>query len=83
MGYYLIHVNTNEKIRFYQTQKGARIGMRVSNRNAGFQERMSWGGIIGRDINLEIENCRKTIGCLAPQHTYAKGPYGIVKEWTE
>jgi hypothetical protein len=80
MGYHLVHVNTNEKIRWYQTRKGARIAMRVSNRNAGFQERMSWGGIIGKDINLEIENCRGTMGFLAPQHTYAKGPYGIVKE---
>ena len=80
MGYYLIHVKSNEKIRFYQTRKGARIGMRVCNRNAGFQERMSWGGLVKGNPHLEVENCRKTVGCLAPEHTYAKGPYGIIKE---
>jgi hypothetical protein len=36
MAYDLIHVGTGEVIRGYATLRGARIGMTVANRNAGW-----------------------------------------------
>jgi hypothetical protein len=37
MAYDLVHVNTGEVIRGYRTLRGARIGMTVANRNAGWR----------------------------------------------
>ena len=42
MAYNLIHVKTGEIIRGYVTLRGARIGMTVANRNAGWQPGIRW-----------------------------------------
>lgn len=69
----LFHIKTGELIKTYDTERGARYGMRTSNRNAGW-ERLSRSWTNG----YEMEWCRNTNGMFAPIHTYGHAPYGII-----
>lgn len=69
----LFHIKSGELIKTYDTEAGARTGMRTANKNAGW-ERMSRSWTNG----YEMEWCRSTVGCLAPQNTYGHAPYGIM-----
>jgi len=68
MSYVLFHVATGTYIKSYATEEGARIGMRTSNRNAGW-ERVSRSWTDG----YECEWCTN-----GRDERYA--PYGIT-EW--
>ena len=37
--YYLVHWESNRRIRYYRTQAGARIAMRLRNQHLGFDVR--------------------------------------------
>lgn len=74
MSYVLFHIKTGEFIKSYATEAAARTGMRTSNRNSGWTERLSRSWTNG----YEMEWCRAPKGTyIAPQHTYGHGPYGI------
>jgi hypothetical protein len=67
MCYVLFYIKTGEKIREYNSESAARVGMRTSNRNAGWH-RVSRSWLNG----YECEWC--TNGAT---HDYA--PYGITE----
>lgn len=69
----LFDIKSGELIKIYDTERGARNGMRISNRNAGW-ERLSRSWTNG----YEMEWCRNTNGMFAPIHTYGHAPYGII-----
>jgi hypothetical protein len=73
MAYVLIYKKTGELIKTYSTQKGARIGMRASNRNAG------WTWCISRCSSGIVEY-------EWSQHeqsdVYDYAPYAIAQEFT-
>lgn len=75
MTYVLFHIKSGEYIKSYKTEAAARVGMRTSNRNAGWAERLSRSWTNG----YEMEWCRAGKGALAPQHTYGYAPYGITE----
>jgi hypothetical protein len=37
--YYLVHVDSNRRVKYYRTQAGARIAMRLRNQHLGFTVR--------------------------------------------
>ena len=37
--YYLVHWESNRRIKYYSTQAGARIAMRLRNQHLGFEHR--------------------------------------------
>jgi hypothetical protein len=70
MSYVLFHIKTGEYIKEYATEAGARTALRVSNRNAGCDLRISRSWTNG----YEAEWCRYL------NNSYDHGPYGIT-EW--
>jgi len=69
----LFHIKSGELIKTYDTEAGARIGMRSANKNAGW-ERLSRCWTNG----FEYEWCRAGHGGIAPIHHYGQAPYGIM-----
>ena len=73
MTHVLIYKKTGEWIKTYSTQKGARIGLRASKKNAG------WTGCISRCWSGIVE-------CEWAQHeqsdVYDYAPYAIAQEFT-
>lgn len=68
----LFYHSTGTLIKTYKSEAAARIGMRTSNRNAGWQRlSRSWTN------GYEMEWCRNTNGMFAPVHTYGHAPYAI------
>ena len=69
MSYVLFHKLTSTKIKLYATEKGARIGMRASNKNAGWHRfAVCWGhlGVVSE------------WSCKDDNYDYA--PYAIVHQ---
>lgn len=75
MAYVLIYKKTGEWIKTYSTQKGARIGMRLSNQNAGWDR-------ISR-CSSGISECEWALFYRDGIYDYA--PYAIAHEvsWRE
>jgi hypothetical protein len=59
--YFLVHRDTNEKLRFYHSRNGARIAQRQRNHRLGFIERVSRTEI--RE-NCEVELCKLPDGSV-------------------
>ncbi len=55
--YYLVHKDTQRRLRYYKTLAGARIAQRSRNRSLGFIERIER---IAMFDNWEVELCRNT-----------------------
>jgi hypothetical protein len=70
MSYVLFHIKSGEYIKEYATEAGARTALRVSNRNAGCNLRITRSFFNG----YEAEWCR------THDNSYDHGPYGIT-EW--
>ena len=70
----LFHIKSGELIKTYDTEAGARVGMRSANKNAGYADRLSRSWTNG----YEMEWCRATEGAIVPINTYAHAPYGIM-----
>jgi hypothetical protein len=71
--YQVVDRRTSTAVKSYATQRGALIAMRAFNKSEGYAERLCRAWTNGQSI----EWCRKTVGFLAPQHTYAYGPYAV------
>ena len=54
--YYLVHRDTDRRLKYYKTLQGARIAQRLRNSHLGFHTRLSR---IHQD-NLEMELCINT-----------------------
>ena len=52
--YYLVHKDTNERLRYYKSLAGARIAQRSRNARLGFVERIERVEIAD---NWEVEQC--------------------------
>jgi hypothetical protein len=52
--YYLVHKDTNERLRYYKSLAGARIAQRSRNARLGFGQRIER---IEIDDNWEVEQC--------------------------
>lgn len=69
MNFVLFHILTGTRINSYETEDGARIGMRASNRNAGWER-------IGRSWSDGYEQ----EWCVNSNGEEGYGPYGITEE---
>ena len=59
--YYLVHKDTEERIRYYRTRAGARIAQRARNSHLGFTERIERVSI---GDNWEAEQCELSDGTV-------------------
>ena len=57
--YYLVHKDTQRRLKYYKTLAGARIAQRARNHRLGFIERIER---ISMFDNWEVELCRNTDG---------------------
>ena len=57
--YYLVHKDTNRRLKYYKTLAGARIAQRSRNHRLGFIERIERVSMFD---NWEVELCRNTDG---------------------
>jgi len=58
--YYLAHLDTGERVRYYKTRAGARIAQRARNSQLGFLTRVER---IEISDNWEVEQC-EVDGCI-------------------
>ena len=75
MTYILFHRTTGAIIKSYDTLSGARRGMTVKNKNAGWES-------FARVFNFHVESIhgRHCEGGIAPKHSYGLAPYSIAHE---
>ena len=59
--YYLVHKDTNERLRYYSSLAGARIAQRRRNARLGFSQRVER---IALEDNWEVERCVLDDGTL-------------------
>jgi hypothetical protein len=59
--YYLVHKDTNERLRYYKSLAGARIAQRSRNARLGFGQRVER---IELEDNWEVERCVLDDGTL-------------------
>lgn len=59
--YFLVHRDTNQRLRFYHSRNGARIAQRQRNHRLGFTERVSR---TETTENREVELCRLCDGSV-------------------
>ena len=52
--YYLVHKDTQERVRYYKTRAGARIAQRARNSQLGFVTRIER---LELEDNWEVEQC--------------------------
>ena len=57
--YFLVHKDTERRLKYYRTLAGARIAQRARNRSLGFHERIER---VEWDSNWEVEMCRDSNG---------------------
>ncbi len=57
--YYLVHKDTQRRLKYYKTLAGARIAQRARNHRLGFIERVER---VQQFDNWEVEMCRNTDG---------------------
>lgn len=57
--YYLVHKDTNRRLKYYKTLAGARIAQRSRNHRLGFIERIER---VSQFDNWEVELCRNVDG---------------------
>ena len=50
--YYLVHVDSNTRIRYYRSQTGARIACRLRNLHLGFHTRIEYQTVDARTYEL-------------------------------
>ncbi len=55
--YYLVHKDTQRRLKYYKTLAGARIAQRARNHRLGFIERIERVSMFD---NWEVEMCRNT-----------------------
>ncbi len=55
--YYLVHKDTERRLKYYKTLAGARIAQRARNHRLGFVERVER---VCQFDNWEVEMCRNT-----------------------
>ena len=72
--YYIVHLDTGRRLRYYKTRAGARIAQHARNRHLGFQNRIER---IELYDNCEVEQY------LLPDGTVASGTYCIVEDTVE
>lgn len=72
--YYLVHKDTQRRLKYYKTLGGARIAQRARNHRLGFIERIER---ICMFDNWEVEMCRNTDGNIL------EGTYCIVEDTIE
>lgn len=71
--YYLVHRDTNRRLKYYKTLQGARIAQRLRNRHLGFTE--SKGRQTIGDLELEI--------CVNVHGETVAGTYAILEDYIE
>jgi len=59
--YYLVHKDSEERVRYYKTRAGARIAQRARNSHLGFQDRIERVCI---GDNWEAEQCQLANGTV-------------------
>jgi hypothetical protein len=69
--YYLVHKDTERRLRYYKTLAGARIAQRQRNARLGFVERIER---VEQFANWEVELCRTQDG------TVLEATYCIVED---
>ena len=69
--YYLVHKDTQRRLKYYKTLAGARIAQRARNHRLGFIERIER---ISMFDNWEVELCKNTDGNIL------EGTYCIVED---
>jgi hypothetical protein len=72
--YYITHLDTQEKVRYYKTRAGARIAQHARNSHVGFKHRIER---IELYDNCEVEQY------LLPDGTVVSGTYCIVEDTVE
>ncbi len=72
--YYLVHRDTNERLRYYSSLAGARIAQRARNRLLGFDHRIER---VEQFHNWEVELCQLADG------TVVEATYCIVEDTVE
>lgn len=72
--YYLVHVDSNRRIKYYHTLTGARIACRLRNLHLGFLTRVSY---------LEDENRTYELCTLASNDIIVRGTYSIEEDTIE
>ena len=72
--YYLVHTESNRRICYYHTQRGARIGMRLRNQHLGFHRRemLQSSDLLG--VTYEIYNINGEL---------VQGTYSILESTVE
>lgn len=64
--YYLVHVDSNRRIRYYRTLTGARIACRLRNLHLGFHTRIEYQHLDNRTYELcETANPVPQLGTYA------------------
>lgn len=72
MSYVLFHFTSGTRVHTYATRKGALIGLRASNRNAGFVQRYTL-------CEYDVDHGALREWAQGPQHAeYA--PYAVIEE---
>jgi hypothetical protein len=72
--YYLVHRDTQERVRYYKTRAGARIAQRARNSQLGFLNRIER---IELSDNWEVERC------VLDDGTVVDATYCIVEDTIE
>jgi hypothetical protein len=68
--YYLVHKDTQERLRYYSSLAGARIAQRSRNARLGFVERVER---IELEDNWEVEQCLVDGGIVTATYCVVEG----------
>jgi hypothetical protein len=68
--YYLVHKDTQERLRYYKSLAGARIAQRSRNARLGFVERVER---IELEDNWEVEQCLVDGAIVTATYTIVEG----------
>ena len=68
--YYLVHKDTQERVRYYKTRAGARIAQRARNSQLGFVTRIER---LELEDNWEVEQCLVDGEIVSATYTIVEG----------